>query len=311
MSNSALNSNVVKTALDKLFFQKWDYTLSPGRITVEDQLVFNQGTSDRAAEIMEVNRGTGLWDSKSETQNVPTDTYLAVNNTTYTHTTFAKALDLPKEYFDDDLHMQVKRNIQDIAAKGRQTQNFRGFSTYRNAFNSAFPGADGVSLISTAHPIATGVESNEVANNPALSEDSINTMIVQLMEQKDQGGVIMGDTPTCLLVPPALFKLACEIVDSELRSGTADNDVNVYSSKYGIYVKQSEQLGAASGGSDTAYFLLAQNHGVMRFVRESINTHLLSYTQTANHNYRYTGRYRESTGFTDYAGIIGSDGTGV
>lgn len=311
MSNSALNSNVVKTALDSLFFQKWDGFQSPGYIGVEDSAVFNQGTSDRAAEIMEVNRGTGLWDSKSETQNVPTDTYRAVNNTTYTHVTFAKALDLPKEYFDDDLHMQVQRNVQDIAVKGRQTQNQQGFSTYRNAFSASFPGADGVSLVSTAHPVQTGTTSNEVASNPILSEASLNTAIVQMREQVDQGGVIMGNVPKCLLVPPALFKLACEIVDSELRSGTADNDTNVYSSKYGIYVKSNEWLGAAGGGSDTAWFLLADNHGVMRFVREGISTDLLDYKYTSNHNYRYTARYRESTGFTDYAGIIGSDGTGV
>lgn len=311
MSLSDLNPNIVKTAIDKLFFQKWDFENSPGYMNVESSALYNQEGSDRAAEIHETNQGVGLWEEKGQDANAPADNWIAKNQTTYTHVTFAKSIDLSKEYFDDDQHTQTRRNISDLARKGRQTQNQQGFATYRNAFNAAFPGADGVSLINPAHPIKTGTESNEVASNPLLTEVSLNTAIVQMREQKDQAGVIMGNVPRTLFTSPADFKNSAEIIDSELRSSTADNDINVYSSKYGIMIANNEWIGATGGGSDVAWYLLAADFGLFRYVREGLMTNLLDWRITRNHNYIYSARYRESTGFSDYAGIVGSDGTEV
>ena len=118
----------------------------------------------------------------------------------------------------------------------------------------------------------------------------------------------MGNMPAVLLVPPALFKTSSEITDSELRSGTADNDMNVYSSKYGITVATSNRLGAAAGGSDTAWFLLSNNHSFMRFVRQGIVTDLVDYKYTKNNVYVYKGEFRESVGAMNYAGAVGSTG---
>jgi phage major head subunit gpT-like protein len=137
----------------------------------------------------------------------------------------------------------------------------------------------------------------------------LNSAIVALYEQKDQAGIVVGSTPQTLLVPPALFKTACEIVESELRSGTADNDMNVYSSKYGINVATSNRLGAAAGGSDTAWFLLGRNHSVTRWVRQGIVTDLVDYKFQRNNNYIYKANFREIVGAMDYVGIVGSDGT--
>ncbi len=309
MANSALNSNIVKTALDKPFMQTFNPTMTPGYATVKTPQLFNQYTSDRGSEIHEVFRGSGYWEEKGESQNAPAGQSRSVNNVSYVHTTYAKSEDVPREFFDDDQHSMVQKMVRDMGDNGFATQNQKGFLTYVRAFNATYTGGDNQPLIDTDHPIANGTQSNEVASNPILSETSLNTAIVQMQEMKKQDGVIAGSRPTCLFVPPALFKTACEIVDSELRSATADNDVNVYSSKYGIMVYQSPFIGAAAGGSDTAWFLLAQNHAINRFVRESINTTIIPWEKTRNHNYVYTARFRESEGWDDYVGVVGSDGT--
>lgn len=311
MANSALSSNVVKTALDKVFMQTWNEGALPGLVTVADSKVFNQFTSDKAAEIHEVFRGSGYWEQKGESENAAAGQSRTVNQVTYVNTTFAKSEDVPKDFFDDDQHSMVQKLVQEMAREGKATQNLKGFLTYNRAFNASYTGGDGQPLIDTDHPIATGTQSNEVASNPELTPTSLNTAIVQLLQMKKQSGTPGMCAPKTLFVPPALYKYAVEITESKGLADTADNNMNVYSSKYGIYVAQSVFISAAYGGSDTAWFLLSDNHAINRFVRENINTTIIDWKQTRNHNYIYTGRYRESTGWDDYVGIVGSDGTNV
>jgi hypothetical protein len=150
--------------------------------------------------------------------------------------------------------------------------------------------------------------SNRVAGNPVLSPTALNTAIVQLLEQKSQDGVIMGQQPAYLLVASANFKNATEIVGSQLVSDSANNALNVYSSTYGISVWHSPYLGASSGGSDTAWFILSRNHGVTRYIRQEIETSLVDYIYSTNNNYVYKGCFRETYGVTDYVGAVGSAG---
>ena len=74
-------------------------------------------------------------------------------------------------------------------------------------------------------------------------------------------------------------------------------------------VFHSPYLGAAQGGSDSAWFLLSRNHAVTRYIREEVSTALVDYIYSTNNNYVYKGMYRETYGVTDYVGAVGSDGT--
>lgn len=309
MASSALSPNIVKTAIDKLFFQRFNPNMQPGTVTVRDGRVFNQETSTKAAEIHEVFRGNGYWESKGESQNVQAGQSKTVNQVTYVHSVFARSEEIPKEFFDDDQHSMVKGIIREMGDEGVATQNLNGFLTYVRAFNASYVGGDGQPLIDTDHPIATGVQSNEVASNPLLTPDSLNTAIVQMQEMKKQSGSAGMCVPKTLFVPPALYKYAVEITESKGLADTADNNMNVFSSKYGLYVCQSPFIGATYGGSNTAWFLLSDNHSINRFVREAINTSMIPWDKTRNHVNIYTGRYRESTGWDDYIGIVASDGT--
>ena len=137
----------------------------------------------------------------------------------------------------------------------------------------------------------------------------MNTAIVNLLEQKDQSGVIRGSSPRVLLVPPALWKHAREITDSALIADSGNNNVNVYRSALGITVWTSHWLGAAAGGSDTAWFLLANRHGVTRLIRQGLETALTDWRYSNNLTYRYQANFREEVFVADYAGSYGSTGT--
>lgn len=306
-NNSALNPNIVKTALDKVFFPVFDGDMHPGLVNAESSSVFNQETTDRSAEIAEIFKGAGLWGERAEEQDVPQSTFQVGNTKTFTVTNFAQSLDISKNLFDDDQHNVINKMVVDMARKGRMTRDKNAFAVYRNAFTTATT-ADGAALVSDSHTTLGGftVDNKLTA---ALSESSLNDAIISMIEQKSQDGVISGSVPKVLLVPPALFKLACEITESEARSGTGNNDMNVYSTKYNIQVAMSPWLGAAAGGSDTAWFLLGDNHTITRWVRQDIKTDIVDYKYQRNNNYIYKGEYREVVGAMDYVGVVGSDGS--
>lgn len=200
--------------------------------------------------------------------------------------------------------------MRDFALKARITQDFNAFKIFRNAFSgdtTPVLTADGLSVVNAAHTlIGGGTTSNLVSG--ALSSTTLNTAIVLLREQVDQTAVILGGVASILLVPSKLFKLATELTESALVADTANNAINVYRSAYGITVYSSPYIGAASGGSDTRWFLMTPNHAVSRVVRQGIETALRPWQYSNNRTYLYQANFREEVFCPDYAGICGATG---
>ncbi|MBD3207728.1 hypothetical protein GF319_15470 [Candidatus Bathyarchaeota archaeon] len=305
--SSGLNPNVVKTALDDVFNANFDIEQHPMYVDAGSESAFKQSTTDKQAEIMEVFKGVGEWESTAEEQPLPEGNPRVGDQITYTVVNYSKSVDVPKRFFDDDQHEVVNMMIADMARKARISQNKNAFGTYRDAFSSTLC-ADGVALISDSHSNLNG---NTVDNkvSGALSVTTLESAIVALAEQKGQDNEITGHVAKTLLVPTALFKEAVEITESELLANTTDNNLNWISAKYGVRVATSPFLGANAGGSDAAWFLLAQNHSIYRWVRQGVITDLVDYKYQRNNNYIYKGEYREVYGAVTYEGIVGSNGS--
>lgn len=305
--SSNMNPAVVQTELDLVFKQEFEAHPGPQVATARDEIVFKQRSVDNAAVILEVFKGVGLWATRGEEEDVPTDVTRADDKTTYSVFNYAKSMDITKNFFDDEMHSMVSASIRDFADMARLSQDDTAMSQYRLGFTTNLT-SDGAALYSASHANINGdtIDNLETA---ALTESSLETLLVSLAEQKNQAGVIRGHEGNCLLVPIALFKEASQILDSELRQGTADNDANVYSDKYGIFLKQSPRLGAANGGSDTAHFMVSRHHSVYRWERQGITTALIDWKLQRNNNYIYKGEYRETYGAVTYEGTVASNGT--
>jgi len=304
--DSQINSNVVKTALDKVFYQEFDGEKQPGYADATTSAIFRQDTIDRAAVIQEVFSGSGLWETRGELQDVPAGQARVANTKTDNVVNYAKSIDISKNFFDDNMHGVYEGMVRDMGRNAKKTRDNNAFALFRNGFTTALT-ADGAAIFSDSHTTISGAT---VDNKLALSltEANLNTAIIMLGEQKAQDGTLEGAMPKVLLVPLALYKTACEITESEYRSGTGNNDMNVYSDKYGIMVMTSRYLGAAAGGSDTAWFLLGDTHGITRYVRQPVTTDLVDYKYQRNNNYIYKGEFREVVSVADYAGLVGSTG---
>jgi len=197
-------------------------------------------------------------------------------------------------------------SVRELAMKAKVSQDQYAFGIFRTAFSTTTT-PDGVAWISSAHPlIGGGTQSN--LSTGVLNDANFNLAIINIREQKDQAGVILGNAPAYLVVPSALFKTAVQLTESALVTGSGNNDLNVYRSAYGITVFTSPYLGAAAGGSDTAWFLLAKNHGIRRAIRQGLQTALRDWTMSNNRTYFYQANYREVVFVKDYAGSTGSTG---
>lgn len=310
MFTEAQNFSIVQTELDKVFFQEFDYNEAfPGVAHATTAEIFSPQDTTHAAWIQSVNKGSGLFPAIGETVTVPLSTPHVTNKQTTQILTFAQGIDISKQLFDDNMHGVWAEDVRDFAVKARDTQDFTAFGLFRNGFTTTLT-ADGVSFFNTAHPlIGGGTQSNTASGaSSALSPDSLNTAITNLVEQKDQSAVIRGSAPAVLLVPPALWKHAREITDSALIADSGNNNVNVYRSALGITVWTSHWLGVAAGGSDTAWFLLARRHGITRLIRQGVETALTDWRYSNNLTYRYQANYRENYFVADYAGSYGSQG---
>lgn len=282
----------------------------PGVAHATTSEIFKPQETTHAAWIQSINKGSGLFPAIGETQTVPLSTPHVTNKQTTQILTFAQGINISKQLFDDNMHGVWAEDVRDFAVKAKVTQDVTAFGLFRNGFTTALT-ADGVSIFNASHPlIGGGTQSNTASGaSSALSPTSLNDGLVNLVQQKDQSGVVMGNTPAVLLVPPALWKHAREITDSALIADSGNNNVNVYRSALGITVYVSPYLGTAtSGGSDTAWFLLATRHGFTRLIRQGIETALVDWRYSTDLTYWYQANFRENYFCADYAGSYGAAG---
>lgn len=305
--NSGLSPNVVKTALDLVFDASFSKnTLYTADAT--DSLLLMQDSIDKAAVITEQFMGSGYWDSRAEQADVAAGTVRVGNQKAFSVTNYAKSIDISKNLFDDDQHGTYEMMVKNMARNARLTRDKNAFALYAGGF-ATYATNDGAYIFSASHTTLNG---DTVSNlgTATLADASLKAAIQAVVEQKTQDGTLGGHEPAFLFVPPALFPTACILAKSELRPTTANNDLNYVSQIYpGLVIKQSPFIGAAHGGSDTAWFLGSNEHSMMRWVRQDIKTDLVPYQNQRNNNYVYKGEFREVVGAVSFEGLWGSTGT--
>ena len=308
MLTDAQNFALVRTELDRVFYQVFEYdTTSPEIATARTASLFKPMNLDRQAYIEEIYKGPGLYAKTGEVQTVPEFTPSAGNKLTTPILDFTNSVTISKDWFDDQMHGMYSQIVSDLARLALVTQDANAFGWYRGAFTTSLT-ADGAAWISASHTLLNGQTYSNLVTG-ALSPTTLYTAVVTLRQQPNQAGVLLGNAPAYLVVPSALWKHAIEITQSALIADSANNNINVYRGVYGITVFTSPWLDAAvSGGSDTAWFLLAKNHTVTRLIRQGLQTGLTDWIYSNNRTYRYQANFRETVYAPDYQGACGATG---
>jgi hypothetical protein len=315
MFTEAQNFAVVQTQLDSVFYQNFDYDATfPSIATANTAAIFKPLQTTHAAYIEQIFKGSGLFPVIGETSTVPQATPRVANQLTTYIKDFANSIEISKNLFDDNMHGVWAKAVSDFAMVARVSQDDNAFAFWRGAFTTSLT-ADGIALIGAHLTISGATVGNQVTAaiagtaTSALDPTTLYAGIVMLRQQKNQAGVILGNVPSVLLVPSALYKHAIEITDSALIADSANNNINVYRSAYGITIYTSPYLDAAANGSDTAWFLLSRNHAVTRLIRQGIQTALRDWSISNNRTYLYQANFREAVYCPDYVGVVGALGT--
>lgn len=310
MLNSGLAASAVKTAIDDVFYGENDYESQPGIALATNSLVFKQATTSKAAEITEEYSGVGAFEAHVEEEAIKEATVRIGNQKTHSVVNYKRAVKIPVEFFEDDMHSVVNQTIEKFGMRARTTRDKQALSVYNLGFSTATT-SDGVALFSNSH-VALG-SGNTVDNleTAALAPAALESIHKSLLEQEAQDGDLGGHVPAFLMVPPQLFPDALEFTKSELKANTTDNNLNYWSLIYpGMRVLQSPYVGAAyNGGSDTAYFMGSRNHSVTRFVRKGLTTDLVGPQTDDQDRYTYKARFREVVSAVSWEGIVASNGT--
>jgi len=285
------------------------FGLSYDSYSREYEEIFAMEDSQRAFEEEVLITGFGTAPVKSEGQSVTYDNASESYTARYTHQTIALAFALTSEAIEANLYDSLgKRYTKALARSMANTKEVLGADILNNAFSSSYTGGDGVSLINTSHPLAGGgTLANRATTMADLNETSLEDALIDISTFTDDRGLTISVQATKLVVPPQLTFVADRILESTLRSGTADNDINAL-----------RNTGVLPGGytvnhyltDPDAFFILTSvtemGEGLKMFQRTPMETSMDADFNTGNMRFRARERY--SFGWSDFRGIYGSEG---
>ena len=225
----------------------------------------------------------------------------------YNHETIALGFSITEEAVEDNLYDSLSaRYTKALARAMAYTKQVKGAATLNNAFSSAYVGGDGVSLISTAHPLVSGgTNSNRPATAADLNETSLENAVIQIAAWTDERGLLIAAQPKKLVIPPALQFTATRLLETNLRVGTADNDINALKNNGSI--PQGYCINHFLTDTNAWFLMTDVPNGLKHFERAPLANSMDGDFDTGN--VRYKSRERYSFGWSDPLGIFGSPGS--
>jgi hypothetical protein len=190
-----------------------------------------------------------------------------------------------------------------------QTKQVKAAAVLNNAFDSTYTGGDGLELCSTAHTLANGnTFRNELSTAADLNETSLEQALIDIAGFVDERGLKVAVNGSRngnrMIIPKELQFTADRLLESTLRPGTADNDINAV-----------RNMGMLPEGYDVNHFLTDTDawfiitdapNGLKGFNRTAVRTSMEGDFDTGN--VRYKARERYAFGWSDPRGIFGSPG---
>jgi hypothetical protein len=283
------------------------FGLEYARYGEEHKEIYETETSERSFEEETKLSGFSAAPVKNEGSAIAYDNAQEAWTTRYNHETIALGFSITEEAIEDNLYDSLSaRYTKGLARAMAYTKQVKAAAVINNGFSAAYAGGDGVALFSTAHPLINGgTNSNTASTAVDLNETSLEAAVIQIAAWTDERGLLIAAKPKKLIVPPALMFVAKRLLDTELRVGTTDNDINAI-----------KQMGAIPEGYTVNHFLTDTNgwylttdvpNGLKHFIRSPLAQSMDGDFDTGN--VRYKSRERYSFGWSDPLGIWGSPGS--
>jgi len=267
--------------------------------------IFDTENSDRAFEEEVMLGGFANAAVKPEGQGIVYEDAQETFTARYTHETVALAFSLTEEAVEDNLYDKIStRYTKALARSMANTKQIKAANILNNAFNASFAGGDGKELCATDHPTLSGDQKNELSTAADLNETSLEQMLIDIADMKDERGLKIALQGVKMIIPVQLQFVAERLMKSAGRVGTADNDINAVRNM-GM-VPQGYVVNNFLTDTDAFFIKTDSPNGLKHFVRAPIRTAMEGDFDTGN--VRYKARERYSFGFSDWRGIFASPG---
>jgi hypothetical protein len=226
-------------------------------------------------------------------------------NARYVYRVYGLAFALTKVLVEDGDHISIGQTYaKHLAQSLIETKETLCANILNRAFNASYAGGDGVSLVNSAHPIASGTFSNLLTTAANLSQTSLEQMLIQIRNAIDNNGKRIRLNPEKLVVSPSNVFQAEVLLKSVLRAGTGNNDINP--------IKSMGMLGGGQANlsrltSTTAWWVQTDAKvGLQLMMRRKLEKSMEGDFETDSMRYKATERY--IPGWTDPRTIFGTPG---
>ncbi len=224
----------------------------------------------------------------------------------YNHETIAQGFSLTEEAIEDNLYDSLSaRYTKALARSMAYTKQVKASAVLNNGFTAGYNGGDGKPLFANDHPLVSGGTNSNIPSTAAdLNETSLEAAVIQISLWTDERSLLIAAKPRKLIVPPSLQFVATRLLETELRVGTNDNDINALKNNGSI----PEGYAINHFLTDTnAWFLTTDvPNGMKHFERVALQNSMDGDFDTGN--VRYKSRERYSFGWSDPLGMYGSAG---
>ena len=279
----------------------------------EHKEIYETEKSERSFEEETKLAGFGAAPVKNEGSAIAYDNAQEAFTARYNHETIALGFSITEEAIEDNLYDSLSaRYTKSLARAMAYTKQVKAAAVINNGFSGSYLGGDGVSLFGVnsggsrvGHPLVNGsVNYNSPSVAVDLNETSLENAVIQIAAWTDERGLLIAAKPVKMVIPPALMFVAKRLLDTELRVGTTDNDINAI-----------KQMGAIPGGYTVNHFLTDSNawflttdvpNGMKHFERVALQNSMDGDFDTGNVSYKSRERY--SFGWSDPLGMWGSAG---
>jgi hypothetical protein len=284
------------------------FGLEYARYGEEHKEIYETETSERSFEEETKLSGFSAAPVKNEGSAIAYDNAQEAFTARYNHETIALGFSLTEEAIEDNLYDSLSaRYTKALARAMAYTKQVKAAAVINNGFNTtgAYNGGDGVPLFSTAHPLVSGGTNSNTQSTPAdLNETSLEAAVIQIAAWTDERGLLIAAKPKKLVVPPALQFVATRLLETQLRVGTTDNDINALMNNGSI--PDGYTINHFLTDSNGYYLTTDVPNGMKHFERTPLQNSMDGDFDTGN--VRYKSRERYSFGWSDPLGMWGSPG---
>lgn len=222
----------------------------------------------------------------------------------YVYRVYGLAFALTKVLVEDGDHIRIgSLYSRHLAQSLIETKETLCANVLNRSFNASYPGGDGVSLVNASHPLAIGSFSNALTA-AAMSQTSVEQALIAIRNAVDNNGKRIRLMPEKIVASPNNVFQAEVILNSILRSGGANNDINPIKS---MGLLKGGQANLARLTSPTAWWIKTNApEGLKLMMRRPLQKSMEGDFDTDSMRYKSTERY--DTGWTDPRIVWGNAG---